>query len=89
MKQTRSKKYLDPHDQRFSAEHILRSWKLISEFENAVGKTKFTMTQYEKIRRYVIPVDQNSLLFITTESELSNQTFIQNTLELVEVFKKT
>jgi len=47
------------------------------------------MTQYEKIRRYVIPVDQNSLLFITTESELSNQTFIQNTLELVEVFKKT
>lgn len=47
------------------------------------------MTQYEKIRRYAILVDQNRLLFITTESEFSNQTFIQNTLELVEVFKKT
>ena len=80
--------YLDPHDQRLSAEHILRSWKIRKEFEDAIGKTKFSMTQYEKIKRYTIPIDHNQLLFITTEYELSNQSFIENILELVEIFKK-
>lgn len=81
--------YLDSHDQRLSAEHILRSWKLRREFEDAIGKSKFVMAQYEKIRRYTIPIDQNHLLFITTEAELTNTSFIQNTLELVETFKRS
>ncbi|MDH3192487.1 MAG: hypothetical protein OEM18_07365 [Nitrosopumilus sp.] len=81
--------YLDSHDQRLSAEHILRSWKLRREFEDAIGKSKFVMAQYEKIRRYTIPIDLNHLLFITTEAELTNTSFIQNTLELVETFKRS
>ncbi len=81
--------YLDPHDQRLSAEHILRAWKLRKEFEDAIGESKYAMAQYEKIRRYTVPIDQNRLLFITTESTLSNQSFIENILELVETFKKT
>lgn len=67
------KNYLDPHDQRLSVEHVLRSWKLRREFEDAIGKSKYVIAQYEKIRRYTIPIDQNRLLFITTEAELSNQ----------------
>ena len=47
------------------------------------------MAQYEKIRRYTVPIDQNRLLFITTEPELSNKSFMQNVLELIETFKKT
>ena len=81
--------YLDSHDQRLSAEHILRSWKLRREFEDVIGKSKFVMAQYEKIRRYTIPIDLNHLLFITTEAELTNTSFIQNTLELVETFKRS
>jgi hypothetical protein len=81
--------YLDPHDQKLSAEHVLRAWKLRREFEDAIGKTKFAMAQYEKIRRYTVPIDQNRLLFITTEPELSNKSFMQNVLELIETFKKT
>ncbi|NNL58609.1 MAG: hypothetical protein HKP31_03980, partial [Nitrosopumilus sp.] len=59
--------YLDLYDQKLSAEHVLKSWKIRKEFEDAIGKTKFVMAQYEKIRRYTIPIDENRLLFITTE----------------------
>ena len=79
--------YLDPYDQKLSAEHILRSWKARKEFEDSIGKTKFSMAQYEKIRRHTIPIDHNQLLFITTESKLSNNLFIENVLELVDTFK--
>lgn len=82
------KNYLDPHDQKLSAEHILRSWKLRKEFENAIGKSKYAMAQYEKIRRYTVPIDQDNLLFITTEPELSNHSFIDDALELIKTFKE-
>jgi len=81
--------YLDLHDQKLSAEHVLKSWKLRKEFEDAIGKTKFVMAQYEKIRRYTIPIDENRLLYITTEPNLSNDSFIQNILDLIETFKKS
>lgn len=81
--------YLDLNDQKLSAEHVLKSWKIRKEFEDAIGKTKFVMAQYEKIRRYTIPIDENRLLYITTEPNLSNDSFIQNILDLIETFKKT
>lgn len=81
--------YLDLRDQKLSAEHVLKSWKIRREFEDAIGKTKFVMAQYEKIRRYTIPIDENRLLFITTEPNLSNDSFIQNVLDLIETFKKS
>ena len=79
--------YLDPHDQRLSAEHVMRAWKLRKELEDNIGKSKFVMAQYEKIRRYTVPIDENRLLYITTEPELTNGSFIQNVLDLIETFR--
>jgi hypothetical protein len=35
--------------------------------ENSIGKGKYAMAEYEKVRRFTIPVDTEHLLLVSTE----------------------
>jgi len=81
--------YLEPIDQQLSIKHALDSWRLRTQFAEKIGKSKFALGVYEKIRRYTVPIDQNYLLYITTEPDISHHSFMQDVLNLVETHKKT
>ena len=80
--------YLDPLDQQLSIKHALESWRLRIQFAEKIGQAKFALAVYEKLRRYTVPIDQNYLLYITTEHDISYNTFMQDLLNLVETHKK-
>ena len=80
--------YLDPLDQQLSIKHALESWRLRIQFADKIGPAKFALAVYEKLRRYTVPIDQNHLLYITTEPDISYHTFMQDVLNLVETHKK-
>jgi hypothetical protein len=80
--------YLDPLDQQLSIKHALESWRLRIQFAEKIGQAKFALAVYEKLRRYTVPIDQNHLLYITTEPDISYHTFMQDVLNLVETHKK-
>jgi hypothetical protein len=80
--------YLDPLDQQLSIKHALESWRLRIQFADKIGQAKFALAVYEKLRRYTVPIDQNHLLYITTEPDISYHTFMQDVLNLVETHKK-
>ena len=80
--------YLDPLDQQLSIKHALESWRLRIQFAEKIGQAKFALAVYEKLRRYTVPIDQNHLLYITTEPDISYHTFMQDVLNLVETRKK-
>ncbi len=81
--------YLDPLDQQLSIKHALESWHLRIQFADKIGQAKFALAVYEKLRRYTVPIDQNHLLYITTEPDISYHSFMDDVLNLVEKHKKT
>ena len=80
--------YLDPLDQQLSIKHALESWRLRIQFADKIGQAKFALAVYEKLRRYTVPIDQNHLLYITTEPDISYHSFMEDVLNLVETHKK-
>lgn len=79
--------YLTPLDQQLSIKHALDSWRLRTQFADQIGQSKYAMAEYEKIKRFTVPIDQNNLLYITTETEVEHSKFIKNILKLLDSFK--
>jgi len=81
--------YLDPLDQQLSIKHAIESWNLRTQFADKIGQAKFALAVYEKLRRYTVPINQNYLLYITTEPDISYHSFMEDVLNLVEMHKIT
>jgi len=76
--------YLTPLDQKLSVKHALESWRSRSQFSDQIGKSKYAMAEYEKIKRFTIPLGQNHLLYITTDLKIDHSLFIENILSLIK-----
>jgi hypothetical protein len=50
-----------------------------------IGRGKYAMAEYEKIKRITIPLDDDHLLLITTEVEADHAQIINNVLKLLSV----
>jgi len=49
-----------------SIESATRAWSLRNEFASKIGKGEFVIVQYGKIKRIVIPLGNDHLLYMTT-----------------------
>ena len=57
-------------DTKESIKRAAESWKAREELsENGTGKGMYTITAYEKIKRITIPLDNDHILFISTNNE--------------------
>lgn len=57
-------------------------WKLRKALESRIGKGRFSMTEYEKVRRFTVPVDNEHLLLVSTEID-ADLNIIYNILKLI------
>ena len=60
----------------------LNAWKTRSKLEPKIGKGKYVLAEYEKIKRITIPLDENHLLYITTEVGCDAHNLIDKVREL-------
>ena len=62
----------------------LARWALRNTLSSKVGKGRYAMAEYEKVKRITIPLEDNShLLLITTEVNADHSRIIQQVLKLV------
>lgn len=71
-----------------SLELAVNAWKTRSELARKIGKGKYVLAEYEKIKRITIPLghdnnDDDHLLYITTEPEADHSNIIRGVGELV------
>ena len=59
--------FLSTEQTRGSIQQAWNRWKLRDAMESSIGKGKFAMAEYEKVRRFTIPVDNEDLLLVSTE----------------------
>jgi hypothetical protein len=63
------KNLLTPEESKKSLELAVNSWKTRSQLVPKIGKGKYVLAEYEKIKRITIPFGDKHLLYVTTEVE--------------------
>ena len=63
------KNLLTPEESKKSLELAVRAWKTRSELTSKIGKGKYVLAEYERIKRITMPLGDSHLLYITTETD--------------------
>jgi len=61
----------------------LARWGLRNSLSPKIGRGKYAMAEYEKIKRITIPLEDEHLLLVTTEVEADHAKIINNILKLL------
>ena len=68
---------LTPEESKQSLELAVNSWKIRSKLAPKIGKGKYVLAEYEKIKRITMPLKDDHLLYITTEPEADHSKIIE------------
>ena len=77
------KNLLSPEETKRSNLQALARWALRNSLSPKVGKGKYAMAEYEKVKRITIPLDNSHLLLVTTEVNADHSRLIDQVLKMV------
>ena len=72
------KNLLSPEESKESLELAVNSWKIRSKLAPKIGKGKYVLAEYEKIKRITMPLGDNHILYVTTEPEADHSNIINS-----------
>jgi hypothetical protein len=61
------KNLLTKEESKKSLELAMTSWKIRGELADKIGKGRYVLAEYEKIKRITMPFGDDLLLYVTTE----------------------
>jgi len=73
---------LSPEENKKSLQLAINAWKSRNEVSNKIGKGKYALVEYEKIKRITMPLDSDHILYITTDVEADHAPIIYRALRL-------
>lgn len=60
---------LSPEESKKSLQMAVNAWKSRNELVGKIGKGKYVLAEYEKIKRITLPLGGDHVLYITTEPQ--------------------
>lgn len=60
---------LSPEESKKSLQMAINAWKSRNELATKIGKGKYVLAEYEKIKRITLPLGGDHMLYITTEPQ--------------------
>jgi hypothetical protein len=80
------KSLLTPEESKKSLELAVNAWKTRSALAPKIGRGKYVLAEYEKIKRITMPLDDKHLLYVTTEVECDHSALIDRIQRLEYIF---
>lgn len=77
---------LTPEESKKSLQQAISAWKSRNEYVDKIGKGKYVLAAYEKIKRITVPLDDEHLIYITTEADADHDKIIKKTLDMKKEF---
>jgi hypothetical protein len=74
---------LTPEESKKSLELAINAWMKRRQLAPKIGKGKYVLAEYEKIKRITMPLGDSHLLYITTEVEADHLNIISKVSALV------
>ena len=78
--------YLKPEYQKESLRQAMDSWKLRDKFSDFIGKGKYAIAEYEKIKRITIPFEDKKIIFLTTEIDVDHNKLIKKIQDIIQYY---
>jgi hypothetical protein len=79
------KNLLSPEETKRSNLQAMARWGLRNSLSSKVGRGKYAMSEYEKIKRITFPLDPDHLLLVTTEVDAEHIKVIDRILKQLGV----
>jgi hypothetical protein len=76
------KNLLSPEESKESLELAVNSWKIRSKLAPKIGKGKYVLAEYEKIKRITMPFGDDLLLYLTSEPQADHFNIINRIRKL-------
>ncbi|HET7344416.1 MAG TPA: hypothetical protein VFJ05_00915, partial [Nitrososphaeraceae archaeon] len=76
------KNLLSKEESKKSLELAMNSWKTRSQLAPKIGKGKYVLAEYEKIKRITMPFGNDLLLYVTTEVEANHSNILDRIRKL-------
>jgi hypothetical protein len=73
---------LSPDESKKSLKLAIDAWRTRSSLAPKIGRGKYVLAEYEKVKRITMPLGKNHLLYITTEIQADHDNIIHKILEL-------
>jgi predicted transcriptional regulator len=73
---------LTPEETKKSLEMAMTGWKVRSELSHKIGKGRYVLAEYEKIKRITMPFGDDYLLYVTTEVQANHLNIINRIRKL-------
>ena len=70
------KNLLSSEESKESLEMAMTAWKIRTKLAPKIGKGKYVLAEYEKIKRITMPFGDGLLLYVTTEPEADHSNII-------------
>jgi hypothetical protein len=73
---------LSPEESKRSLQLAINAWKSRNEVSDKIGKGKYALVEYEKLKRITMPLDAEHILYITTDVEADHAPIIYRALRI-------
>ena len=73
---------LSPEESQKSLQSAINAWISRNEVSDKIGKGKYALVEYEKLKRITLPLDSEHILYITTDVEANHASIITQGVEI-------
>ncbi|HZA48888.1 MAG TPA: hypothetical protein VE521_08205 [Nitrososphaera sp.] len=73
---------LTPDESKKSLEMAVNAWKSRSQLAPKIGRGKYVLAEYEKIKRITMPLGEKHLVYVTTELRANHDNIISEITRL-------
>ena len=73
---------LTPDESRKSLEMAVNAWRSRSQLTQKIGRGKYVLAEYEKIKRITMPLGERHLVYVTTELQANHDSIISEITRL-------
>ena len=74
---------LSEEEQKMELYHAGQRWESRNYLNHKIGRAKYSITEYEKIKRVTFPVDERHLLLVSMEVNAPHSEIVGKILEMI------
>ena len=75
---------LDEEEIKMMHHYASQRWQTRKNIEHKIGKTRYAMAEYDRLKRMTFPIDKNHLLMIAAEIKADHMKIINSVLSTIK-----
>lgn len=75
--------HLQSDESKMSFHYASKAWESRKNLSHRVGKEKFSIVEFEKVKQISVPIDGQNILLVSVEPKVDHDQIVENVLSLL------